>query len=276
MRRKKHGDHANHERWLVSYADFITLLFAFFVVMYALSMENLAKVKAAAESIRKAFGGPASVNGINAGKGSAMIDPRCETRISPFDSSPAGLDPSGELAKMQGQFREAASLESGSPDLAESLDMHVDRRGLVVRLSARDFFAKGEVKVRTDLLPLLDRIGRVLAGTSRQFRVEGFADSGERKPGPGYASDWELSAGRAAWVAKYWIARYEIDPARVGVGGYGHHRPLPPGPAAPESGAGAPTVVTAAKPTRPGASEWARAQERRVEIVILNEGGAGK
>src|SRR3954452_4231072 len=89
LTRRRAPEHANHERWLVSYADFITLLFAFFVVMYALSMENLSKVKAAAESIRKAFGGPAQ---IAHGAG----DLRGETQVSPFE---VPADPTGDLHK---------------------------------------------------------------------------------------------------------------------------------------------------------------------------------
>jgi chemotaxis protein MotB len=264
-KRKKKDDHGGgHERWLVSYADFITLLFAFFVVMYALSVQDLAKVKAAAQSIRQAFGGPAV---LPAGSGSGMRD---GARINPFgepaqcppcagDSAPPpasdeareAAQARAELGGMQTELEEAARVETAHSDLGERMDTLVDRRGLVIRLSAKDFFAPGEAGVRQDLQPLLDRIGRVIARSDRPVRIEGYSDASE-KSSPGYASSWDLSAARAAWVARYWIARFKLDPRRVGVAGYAHYRPLPVEDGSPSA----------------SRSEWARAKNRRIEIVV--------
>lgn len=243
--KKKNHEHTNLERWLVSYADFITLLFAFFVVMYALSMQNLSKVKAAAESIRKAFGGPAVVSG-------AGGDLRGETRVDPFDPPAAAGEPTGELRKMKGELEEAASLETGSADFSERMQTLFDGRGLVVRLSAKDFFGRFETAVRPDFQPLLDRIGRVIARTRRPIRIEGYSDPGEADHPPGFSSGWELSAARAAWVAKYWIARFALDPARIGVVGYAHYRPL-------------------TSDAKSSGSEWEQGGNRRIEIVILDQ-----
>jgi len=279
-RAKKHGEHANHERWLVSYADFITLLFAFFVVMYALSVQDLAKVKAAAESIRKAFGGPAVLTG--PGHEGGMRD---ATRLSPFAGSEGGegneggagtsatsapdtKDPHGELHQLKSELEEIAGLETGESDLNERMQTVIEKRGLVVRLSAKDFFAPGESLVRSDLHPLLDRIGRVVARSSRPISIEGYSDVGEATKTPGYASDWELSAARAAWVARYWIGRFSIDPSRIGIAGFAHFRPLPlddvSGASGGESAASAPGAA------RAKTSAWERGKNRRIEIVILN------
>jgi chemotaxis protein MotB len=255
--RKKHPEHVNLERWLVSYADFITLLFAFFVVMYALSMENISKVKAAAESIRKAFGvtggsvGTIDLRGKAGGGVIAPFDAPGDAGGGRLHNMPAGKtntagDPDGELQQMKELLEETISLELGVSDLSERMQMVYDSRGLVVRLAAKDFFEQDEIEVRPDLRPLLDRIGRVMSRTQRMIRIEGHTDPSEATP-HGYPSDWELSSARAAWVAKYWIARFGIDPRRIGVAGYSHFRPLN------EKG-----------------NEWARSKNRRIEIIILN------
>ncbi|MGZ3698211.1 MAG: OmpA/MotB family protein [Bdellovibrionota bacterium] len=105
------------------------------------------------------------------------------------------------------------------------------------------------MEVRQDLRPILERIGRIVSKTPRLVRIEGHSDRAEAasQNHPGFASDWELSAARAAWVAKYWIQRFDIEPARLGVAGYSHYRPLS------ESD-----------------DEWGKAKNRRVEIIILN------
>jgi chemotaxis protein MotB len=158
---------------------------------------------------------------------------------------------------MRGDLDALAGVESGSPELGDRMQTLFDRRGLVIRLSAKDFFARGEASVRSDLQPLLDRIGRIVAASGRGVRIEGHTDPTEvSASGPAapsaqhrpFASGWELSAARAGWVARYWITRFELDPARVAVTGYSHYRPLP---------------------TQEGAaSEWALSQNRRVEIIV--------
>ena len=120
----------------------------------------------------------------------------------------------------------------------------------MVRLAAKDFFDDGEVEVRPDLQPVLERIGRVLSKTRRLVRVEGHTDPSEEavsgKAGR-YPSGWELSGSRAAWVVKYWIKRFDLDPRRFGAAGYSSFRPL--------------TEKT---------DDWSRGKNRRVEIIILN------
>ncbi len=254
--KKKHPEHVNLERWLVSYADFITLLFAFFVVMYALSMDNVSKIKAAAESIRKAFGsagGPAGMIHLEGSAGGSTINP--------FDSSvssggrlhdmPAGkthtaADQDPELQEMKELLEETVSLDLGMTEKSDRPEMQFDSRGLLVRLAAKDFFEHGQVEVRADLRPILDRLGKVVSQTHRLVRVEGHADRSETKI-KGYPSDWELSAARAAWVVKYWMSRFDIEPSHFAVAAYGHFRPL-----------------------ASGDDEWSRAKNRRIEILILN------
>jgi chemotaxis protein MotB len=253
--RKKHPEHVNLERWLVSYADFITLLFAFFVIMYAISQADISKFKKVSASIKAAFSaaGPVGMIDLNGSSGGQTANP-FETIEAPGGRTmnlPAGKtntasDPDPEIQNIKELLEQTISMEVGVADVADKLSLMYDSRGLVLRLSAKDFFAKGDVDVRQDMQPVLDRIGRVLATTKKLVRVEGHTDASEANT-PGYASDWELSAARAAWVVKYWVKRFGVDPSRFGAAGYGHYRP-----------------VTEKR------DPFSQAKNRRVEIIILN------
>ncbi|OFZ81202.1 MAG: hypothetical protein A2583_05315 [Bdellovibrionales bacterium RIFOXYD1_FULL_53_11] len=253
--KKKHPEHVNLERWLVSYADFITLLFAFFVIMYAISQSDISKFKKVSASIRAAFAAAGPVGMIDLGGKAGGDSPNAfedidtsggRTHNLPAGKSNTSADPDPQLQEMRDLLEETISLELGVTDLSEKMQMQFDSRGLVVRLAAKDFFEQGAIEVRPDLRPILDRIGRIVAKTKRIVRIEGHSDPSESNT-EGYASDWDLSAARASWVARYWLKRLEMDPRRIGIAGYSHHRPL-----------------------TDNANEWGRAANRRVEIIILN------
>jgi chemotaxis protein MotB len=247
--KKKHPEHVNLERWLVSYADFITLLFAFFVIMYAMSRADMAKVKAVADSMKQAFGGgPIDFKGSSGGN---TVNP-FETIEAPGGrvmNLPAGKANVGGqdtgLKSVQDELEQSASFDTGVADTAEKLQMHYDSRGLVIRIAAKDFFAPGESKVRTDYRLVLDRIARVLSKSGRLVRVEGHVDQSEVDAG---VDPWALSSARAAWVVRYWISRFDFNPKRLAAAGLAHYRPL--------SGSN---------------GEFSAARNRRVEIIVLNE-----
>lgn len=253
--RKKHPEHVNLERWLVSYADFITLLFAFFVIMYAISQADMSKLKKVSASMKASFSsaGPSGMIDMSGTAGGDTMR-QFENLDSPGGrvvNLPAGktntaADQDSELQEMREALEESISLDVGVTDVSENVQMQFDSRGLIVRMAAKDFFDFGKADVHADLRPLIDRIGRTLAKSTRLFRVEGHSDPSEAKA-QGYPSDWELSAARAAWVAKYLIERFDISPKRVGVAGYSHFRPI-----------------------NEGKSEWGQAKNRRIEIVVLN------
>ncbi|HAR43240.1 MAG TPA: hypothetical protein DCS07_11535 [Bdellovibrionales bacterium] len=253
--RKKHPEHVNLERWLVSYADFITLLFAFFVIMYAISQADMSKFQKVAASMKAAFAptGPSGMIDLSGSAGGATLKPfedidRAGGRAQnlPAGKTNTAADQDPELQEIREALEESISLDFGSADTAEKLQMQFDSRGLIVRMAAKDFFNQGSAIVHQDLRPILDRIGRALSKSTRIFRIEGHTDPSEAKTG-GFASAWELSAARAAWVAKYMIERFAIDPKRVGVAGYSYFRPL-----------------------SSGKDEFSKAKNRRIEIVVLN------
>jgi chemotaxis protein MotB len=252
--RKKHPEHVNLERWLVSYADFITLLFAFFVIMYALAQADKAKFAAAAASIRAAFGaGPVGMVDLGGASGGNTPNP-FETLESPggrVHNLPAGktntaAEPDAELQQIRELLEETISLEVGSSDAAEHLRLDYDSQGLIVRLTTKNFFDEGSSVPQPDLRPILDRIARVLSKTPRLFRIEGYVDREEELTTPGL-THWRLSSDRATWVAQYWVKKFALDPRRIGVVGYSYYRP----------------VANSNTPQN-------RAKNRRIEIVILN------
>ena len=233
----KKGGHA--DRWLVSYADFITLLFAFFVVMYALSLQDVAKFKQAVESIKQAFG--VTVSGVT-------VPNRGVVQPSPSPvPTPALKDL--ELQQVKELMQETLETETGSPGLPDQLEMIQTQQGLILRIAAEDFFGVGEVEPKSDFKPLLNRIGKIVASTHRPIRIEGYTDEQEVAAN---ASDWELSAGRAAWLAKYWIEKFKIDPRRISVAGLSHFHPLIP-------------------PSIAQKSDWARGRNRRIEVILVAE-----
>lgn len=253
--KKKHPEHVNLERWLISYADFITLLFAFFVIMYAISQADISKFQKVSQSLKVAFAaagpvGMIDLGGASGGSTANMLDtlepPGGRILNLPAGKTNTAADPDPQLQEIKELLEETISLELGVTDLSEKMQMTYDSHGLVVRLAAKDFFDPGEVEVKQDLQPLLDRIGRVLSRTKQIVRVEGHTDLAEAKT-QGYPTAWELSAARASWVVRYWLKRFELDPKRFGVAGYSHFRPL--------------STQT---------HEWGQATNRRIEIIILN------
>jgi len=223
--------------------------------MYAMSQADQSKFKKAAVSIKNAFssGGPAGMIDLGGNSGGPTANP---FEIVPLPAGrlnnlPAGKtntasDPDPDLQEVKELLEETISLDLGSTDVSDRLQMQFDSRGLVVRIAAKDFFADGQVEVRPDLRPILDRVGKVLSKTKRLIRLEGHSDLNEAQV-KGFPSDWELSAARAAWIARYWMGRFDFEPSRLGVAGYSHFRPL--------------TFDT---------EGWNRAKNRRVEIIILN------
>jgi chemotaxis protein MotB len=238
----------------VSFADFMTLLFALFVVLYACSQADMAKMKKVASGIRQAFssgpmgmidvGGASGGNTLNAFQSEDPAGGRVQDL--PAGKANTAADPDPQLQEIRELLEEAISLDLGATEISDQLQLQFDSRGLVVRIAAKDFFEENTVEVKQDLRPILDRIGRILSKTKRLIRLEGHTDLAESRP-PGFPSDWELSSARAAWVAKYWMSRYDFDPARLAVAGYSHFRPL--------------TEQT---------DRLSRAKNRRVEMIILN------
>lgn len=223
-RKCKHEEHENHERWLVSYADFITLLFAFFVVMYSVSRVDNKRMAQAAQSIKWAlhfagnggvgelpiFQGPPSNGGqvAGAGAGGAMT----AERIKKMDQLKKRLEKRLRPYLMDKRTSQTVQIESANGKLT-------------VRLAASAFFDSSHSALRPEALPVLDAIADELKQTGRPVRVEAHTDN-SAVSGSGYKNNWELSAARAATVTNFIEQGHGIDPELLTAAGRGSAHPL--------------------------------------------------
>ncbi len=227
MRRRKHEEeHENHERWLVSYADFITLLFAFFVVMYSVSRVDNRRLTQAANSIKWALhfagaGGNGQMPIFDAPATETLVD------LGRGSSTPPPVQPEVVRKRLQERLEPLLGLRAGSVRVA------VEGKMLTVRLTASAFFDPGQAVLRPDALPILDAIADELVPLERPLRIEGHTDDvpvqGER-----FHDNWQLSAARAATVVSYVHRAHSARPDLLAATGFGASRPIAAG-TGPES-----------------------------------------
>jgi chemotaxis protein MotB len=239
----KTPSHVHHDRWLVSYADFITLLFAFFVVLYASSRADQQKQTQIAHSIQSAF----QVLGLFPSTPSARnpaIDP--QAALPPVNMV-VGDDLSISPAVQQDLQHLQAQLASLlSQQVAERVvSLKLGRDGLVVSLREAGFYDSGAALPHPQSKAALDRIASTIAATPYDIRIEGHTDNVPIHTAQ-FASNWELSTARATELARIFILDYQFAPARLSAAGYAEYHPV------------------ATNDTPEG-----RAQNRRVDIIVL-------
>ena len=213
-RKKKHPEHVNHERWLVSYADFMTLLFAFFVVMFAVSQVDSKKVGRFTDSFNEAVGLPL---GLQLGDGLLP-----GARKAPVEASKRGTnEPSpGELDNLRDSLA-----QKGSPgDELAGLTIIRRRNELVLRMSDDILFASGDDAIGHRAARVLAVIAEAVRTRRVDLRVEGHTDNVPIKTAR-FRSNWDLSTARATAVVMQ-LARGGIAPDRLSAAGYGEFHPL--------------------------------------------------
>jgi chemotaxis protein MotB len=222
------GGTESADRWLVSYADFITLMFALFVLLYALSMEST-------DTVNRAWRAMATGVGVRPHRGGIRPE---------VGESGHGADIGGGM--IHRELNDALlSLKRVLQNFQDpGVTLKMDSRGLIISLSAARFFASGEAEVTPSQLPVLDAVVSALSGLPNRMEIDGFTD-----PVPIHNSrfndNWELSAARAAIVLRYLLAHSAISAEHLTLAGYG-----PYGAVADNS------------------TETGRALNRRVEIVV--------
>jgi chemotaxis protein MotB len=200
-RKRRTEEPDNPDRWVVSYADFITLLFAFFTTMYAISHVDAGKLARFAGSMKTAF----KATGIDAAD-TAVIE-----GIKPASYADIGLE------------RDARAL-FGNFSTAEAVAVSRDRRGVIVSFGDELLFDSGGADLKQDASPLLGAIASLIRKTGREVVIEGHTDNLPLRGGH-YASNIELSAARAARVYAWLQAEEAMDPGRMTASGYGEYRP---------------------------------------------------
>lgn len=225
-RRREADEHENHERWLVSYADFITLLFAFFVVMYALSSINEGKYRILSDSISSAFrnitGGVAgSQIAINAGITTPLSINLPTKRLPPNVKTDAT-----QIAKRERLRNMAKDLNQALAPLVEEGKVTVTEGafGITVDINASLLFAPGDARLDLPAVRALVAVARILAPTDFPIIVEGHTDNTPINT-PQFPSNWELSGVRASSVVRLFIES-GVDARRLTATGYADQRPL--------------------------------------------------
>jgi chemotaxis protein MotB len=210
MRKKKHPEHVNHERWLVSYADFITLLFAFFVVMFAVSQVDAKRLGRFSEAFSKAVG-----EDMMPDKGTTILPDLSEVPPPPPSKDDALLPPELETVK--------ENLLALSKSIA-GLQVFQRRNELVLRLADNVFFESGDDRLKAPAAAVLLAIAPQIAPRDLDIRVEGHTDD---RPinNSRFRSNWELSTARATVVLAA-LASDGIAPRHLSAAGYGEFRPI--------------------------------------------------
>jgi chemotaxis protein MotB len=248
---EEHEEHENHERWLVSYADMMTLLVAFFIMMFAMSQIDLEKFKKFQGGVATALNKPAPATpggqGILAGGGRTG---ETNSAKSTVELSDAKLKHDQAVKRERKDLLEAQKKIEGAlqaKGLKQAVRFTLDARGLHVAIvSDKVLFDLGSADLRSDGKKVLDIVSHTIAGMPNMISVEGHTDNRPISGGR-YPSNWELSTARASTVVRTIAGRYGIKPNRISASGYADHRPI-----------------------KPNSTEAGRARNRRVEIVLIS------
>jgi chemotaxis protein MotB len=257
-RRKRSGEHVNHERWLVSYADFITLMFAFFVVLFSSAQVDRRKAGQLAVAIQVAFQHMGIFDASESRPALLENEPmlfadaqiienvkRMQAMSELINSPQASLAESVDRPKMdelQKKLESALALQITK----RTVSVTPTKEGIVVSLREAGFFQSGSTRLGPEALPALGEIVKVVGPERVDIRIEGHTDNvpihSEK-----FDSNWELSTARATEIIKLFITQFALSPRRLSASGYGEYYP------------------SASNDTPEG-----RAKNRRVDLVILN------
>ncbi len=251
-RKKRLPEHVNHDRWLISYADFITLLFAFFVVMFASSQTDKGKAQQVSDSVKRALDGEKMSTVIASILGGTVSD---KGRGNAMMRGPGGTQKAVEDKKDQTLAELVPSLKVLSEELKKEIEegrieISMQQRGLVVSFTQAALFPSGEAVISADALSGLEKLAAAMKKIPNPVRLEGHSDSVPIRT-PRFRSNWELSAARSIALMEILSDRFGVPQERLSIAGYADTAPI------------------ASNDTAEG-----RARNRRVDIVLLNEQGA--
>ena len=205
MKKKKHAEHENLERWLISYADFITLMFAFFVVMWSMRTDNPPS-KPVIEGIKRAFNAfgekssaqetIVAIQAVGASQAIFTVEPMYQSIVD-------------------------AMKKSG----VKGVSVHKVDRGVVIRIPDEALFQPGEAVISENFKATLYKTGTILKDMPNNFQIEGHTDNIPIKTS-NYPSNWELSVARATAIMHYLVDVVGLPPQRFAVAGYSEYQPI--------------------------------------------------
>ncbi|MGC2301537.1 MAG: flagellar motor protein MotB [Acidobacteriaceae bacterium] len=246
LKSRRTSDHVHQDRWLVSYADFITLLFAFFVVLYASSRADERKQTQIAHSIQSAF----QAMGIFPST-TRVEDHPASSANPPAQIPPVNVVLGDDLAASPAVHQDLQRLQAqltgmlSSQVAAHIVALKLGRDGLVISLRENGFYDSGSALPHPSTKATLDEVAAKIATTPYDIRIEGHTDNVPIHTAQ-FASNWELSTARATEMAKIFIVDYHFAPARISAAGFAEYHPV------------------AGNDTPEG-----RSQNRRVDIIVL-------
>lgn len=210
MKRRKHaeeGEHENSERWLLTYADLITLLLGLFVILYAMSKIDTEKYSQVVAALGGVFGSPEATS----------------VKLRVVDVVKTLPEFYRERARIEAEIRKGLNLA------AKSLPISItqDERGVTVHLQEQLLFASGSADLKATSLETLDQLAEVLKKMTNDIRVEGHTDNVPISTAA-FPSNWHLSVGRALNVGYYLIEKHGMTADKVSVVGYSEYRPMLP------------------------------------------------
>lgn len=227
--------HPNHERWVISYADFMTLLLAFFIVMFATANADKAKAKLFSEAVKVAFS-QGSDSALQAAAKASVLNSSQKYDASAFLSALAELSSYQELLKRT---------LKGEIDKGE-VDVHMEKRGLVISFRQAALFDSGEAVVKPSGLPTMSKVSAVILKLPNQIRLEGHTDNIPIH-NDAFKNNWELSSARSIAILNLLVARFGMPTDRLSVSGYADVAPI-----------------------ATNATEDGRSRNRRVDLVVLS------
>ncbi|MBW7474956.1 flagellar motor protein MotB [Paenibacillus oenotherae] len=252
--RKKQQPQENHERWLITYADLITLLMIFFVVLYAMSQLDIKKYDVLAQSLQLEFRKSDTVLEMGSGL-TGSLDPAKQPE--PAKTAEKVEDPEKERLEAQKQRK-----EQELQDLFKVIQSYVKQNhlenlvfvadtpeGITIRLSDKFLFDLGKADLKKGAFPVLAKMASLFKQLDNIISIEGHTDNLPIQKGGAYQDNWGLSAGRSLAVLRYFVDEKKLEPKKFKIAGYSDTRPV-----------------------APNTTEANRQKNRRVEITVLRSG----
>jgi chemotaxis protein MotB len=214
--------HENHERWLLTYADLITLLMVFFVVLYSMSSADTTKWKQISASLEQAF----NIDVMRGQTESAISDSGAPA--PPIDNLITSAEVP-QVSRLQAAIQSVLDQNGKDGGLqTPEVSVGTDREGVVIRLSGSYLFDSGRAELKPNSFALLDAIAGQLKLEPNDIRVDGHTDSTPLVGSPLFPTNWELSTARAVAVSRYLTEADSIQATRVEASGFGEFRPIVP------------------------------------------------
>jgi chemotaxis protein MotB len=214
MRRKKHDndEHENLERWLITYSDLITLLLAFFIMMYTFSKQDAQKYQEVSEHLKAIFTGKSVFAG-----GSGPASGSGVTNISINNNA----NSEEVKRKLENEVRSMA--EWAHPE--KKISVFKDERGIVIRIMDKAFFDEGKADLKDRAKSAIDKIMPTIISSRRPVRIEGHTDDVPIRTNE-FKSNWELSTRRATEVVRYLVEAHRFPPDRISASGFAEYHPI--------------------------------------------------